>query len=85
MGGGFIGLEMAENLVHLGFDVTLIQMLDHVLAPLDPEIACIVEGYIERHGVRLSPTTGWPDSSRLEGGAIEVQTRSGKMYPGETS
>ena len=33
VGGGFIGLEMAENLVHLGFDVTLVQMLDQVLAP----------------------------------------------------
>ena len=38
VGGGFIGLEMAENLVHRGFDVTLIEMPDQVLAPLDPEI-----------------------------------------------
>ena len=35
IGGGFIGLEMAENLVHLGFEVTLVEMLDQVLAPLD--------------------------------------------------
>ena len=38
VGGGFIGLETAENLVHLGFDVTLVEMLDQVLAPLEPEI-----------------------------------------------
>ena len=36
VGGGFIGLETAENLVHAGFDVTLIQKPDHVLTPLDP-------------------------------------------------
>ncbi len=34
IGGGFIGLETAENLVHGGFDVTLVEMLDQVLAPL---------------------------------------------------
>ena len=38
IGGGFIGLEMAENLVHAGFEVTLVEMLDQVLAPLDREI-----------------------------------------------
>ena len=47
VGGGFIGLEMAENLVHLGFDVTLVQKRDQVLAPLDPEIARLVEGHGE--------------------------------------
>ena len=37
VGGGFIGLEMAENLTHRGFDVTVVEMADQVLAPLDPE------------------------------------------------
>ena len=37
VGGGFIGLEMAENLVHRGFDVTVVEMADQVLTPLDPE------------------------------------------------
>ena len=53
VGGGFIGLEMAENLVHLGFDVTLVEMLDQVLAPLDPEFARLVEEHLKRHGVQL--------------------------------
>jgi NADPH-dependent 2,4-dienoyl-CoA reductase/sulfur reductase-like enzyme len=35
VGGGFIGLETAENLVHRGFEVTLVEMADQVLAPLD--------------------------------------------------
>ena len=53
VGGGFIGLEMAENLVHLGFDVTLIQKLDQLLGPLDKEIANLVEGHVTAHGVKL--------------------------------
>ena len=39
VGGGFIGLEMAENLVHRGFEVTLLQKPDQVLTPIDPEHA----------------------------------------------
>ena len=45
IGGGFIGLETAENLVHRGFEVTLVEMGDQILAPLDPEMARLVEGY----------------------------------------
>ena len=84
VGGGFIGLEMAENLVHLGFDVTLVEMLDQVLAPLDREIAHLVEGHL---------TTAWrpPGAQRrrgriqaqVDGGALEVQTNSGKTYPAD--
>src|SRR5512139_300491 len=40
VGGGFIGLEMVENLVHRGFDVTLVEMLDQVLPVVDTEDAC---------------------------------------------
>jgi NADPH-dependent 2,4-dienoyl-CoA reductase/sulfur reductase-like enzyme len=39
VGGGFIGLEMAENLAHAGLQVTLVEMLDQVMAPLDYELA----------------------------------------------
>jgi NADPH-dependent 2,4-dienoyl-CoA reductase/sulfur reductase-like enzyme/rhodanese-related sulfurtransferase len=83
VGGGFIGLEMAENLIHLGFDVTLIQKPDHVLSPLDPEIACLVQGHIKRHGVRVAANDGVVGFKQLDGGAIEVQTNSGKTYPAD--
>ena len=82
VGGGFIGLETAENLVHLGFDVTLIQKPDHVLSPLDPEIACLVQGHIEKHGVKVVANDGVVGFKQLEGGALEVQTSSGKDVPG---
>ncbi len=83
VGGGFIGLEMAENLVHIGIEVTLIQKNDQLLIPLDPEIARLVEGHMERNGVRLALNDAATGFKQLEGGAIEVQTISGKKYPAD--
>ncbi|MGA6924032.1 MAG: FAD-dependent oxidoreductase [Desulfosarcina sp.] len=83
VGGGFIGLETAENLIHAGFDVTLIQKPNHVLTPLDPEIAVLVQEHIIRHGVKLVANDGVVGFKQLDGGAIEVQTGSGKTYPAE--
>ena len=83
VGGGFIGLEMAENLVHIGFDVTLIQKLDQLLGPLDREIANLVEGHVTRHGVRLVLNDGVTGFAQQDGGALEVQTISGQKYSGD--
>jgi len=80
VGGGFIGLEMAENLVHLGFDVTLIQKGDQLLGPLDKEIANLVEGHVTRHGVRLVLDDGVTGFAQHDGGALDVQTVSGKAF-----
>jgi NADPH-dependent 2,4-dienoyl-CoA reductase/sulfur reductase-like enzyme/rhodanese-related sulfurtransferase len=83
IGGGFIGLETAENLVHRGFDVTLVEMLDQLLAPLDPEMAGIVEDHVERHGIRLALNDGVAGFQQAANGALEVQTKSGKTYPAD--
>jgi NADPH-dependent 2,4-dienoyl-CoA reductase/sulfur reductase-like enzyme/rhodanese-related sulfurtransferase len=80
IGGGFIGLETAENLTHAGFAVTLVEMLDQVLAPLDREYARLVEEHLKRHGVRLALGDGVAGFRQLDGGALEVQTKSGKAY-----
>lgn len=52
-GGGFIGLEMAENLVRQGIHVTIVQRSSQVLAPLDADMASILHGALRRHGVTL--------------------------------
>jgi NADPH-dependent 2,4-dienoyl-CoA reductase/sulfur reductase-like enzyme/rhodanese-related sulfurtransferase len=83
VGGGFIGLEMAENLIHLGFEVTLIQKPNQLLGPLDKEIAVLVEEHMKRHGVKLVLNDGVTGFERLESGSLEVQTISGKTYRGE--
>lgn len=53
IGGGFIGLEMAENLCKLGIDVSLIELSDQVLPPLDADMVGQVHQELRRHGVRL--------------------------------
>jgi len=83
IGGGFIGLETAENLIHLGFDVTLVEMLDQVLAPLDREFARLVEEHVKAHGLHLALNDGVAGFTQRDGGALVVQTKSGKAYPAD--
>jgi len=83
VGGGFIGLEMTENLVHRGFEVTLLQKPNQVLTPLDPEHAVVVETLLKRHGVRLRHGDEVVGFSQTASGAIEVETKSGKIYPAD--
>ena len=83
VGGGFIGLETAENLRHIGFEVTIVEMLDQVLAPLDPEFARLVGGHLEMNGVRLALADGVKAFRRTEKGALEVETQSGKIHPAD--
>ena len=51
VGGGYIGLEMADNLVHRGVATTVVEMLDQVMAPLDHEMAAIVHAHLKAKGV----------------------------------
>ena len=83
IGGGFIGLEMVENLVHRGFDVTLVEMLDQVLPPIDKEHAQVVEAHLKKHGVHLALADGVAGFKQAENGAIDVQTQSGATYPAD--
>lgn len=53
-GGGFIGLEMAEQLAQRGLSVTLIDGKDQVLTPIDPEMAALLHGELRKHGVQLA-------------------------------
>jgi NADPH-dependent 2,4-dienoyl-CoA reductase/sulfur reductase-like enzyme/rhodanese-related sulfurtransferase len=53
VGGGFIGLEMAENLTEAGIEVTVVELADRVLGNLDYEMACEVHAHLREKGVRL--------------------------------
>ena len=53
IGGGFIGVEIAENLIHRGIKTAVIEASDQVLAPLDPEMATLVAKEMIAHGVDL--------------------------------
>lgn len=80
VGGGFIGLEMAENLIHRDIDVTLVEMLDQVLPPIDREYARMVEDHLTRHGVRLALGDGVAGFRQGADGTIDVETRAGASY-----
>ena len=54
VGGGFIGLEIAENLQDRGVEVTIIEMLDQVMAPIDYEMAAMVHQHLDFKHVRLA-------------------------------
>jgi NADPH-dependent 2,4-dienoyl-CoA reductase/sulfur reductase-like enzyme/rhodanese-related sulfurtransferase len=53
IGGGFIGVEIAENLIHRGIDTSVVEAANQVLAPLDPEMATLVAKEMRSHGVKL--------------------------------
>ncbi len=53
VGGGLIGIEMAEALILRGCRVTIVEMMDHILSMFDPEMASLVEKYAESKGIRI--------------------------------
>jgi NADPH-dependent 2,4-dienoyl-CoA reductase/sulfur reductase-like enzyme/rhodanese-related sulfurtransferase len=83
VGGGFIGLELAENLIHRGFEVTLIEMLPQVLPQVDVEHARVVEAYLRRHDVQVELGDAVAGFKQAANGALEVGTKSGKTYPAD--
>ena len=58
IGGGFIGLEMAENLHKIGYQITVVEKADHILTPVDEPIATIAEKHLKDKGVRLITGNG---------------------------
>ncbi len=53
IGGGFIGVEVAENLREMGMDVTIVQRPDQLMNPFDRDMASFIHGEMRRHGVEL--------------------------------
>jgi len=58
VGGGFIGIEMAENLVEMGIDTTLVELGNQILAPVDEEIASVAQNEMRDNGVNLILSDG---------------------------
>ena len=83
VGGGFIGLEMAENLIHQELEVTLIERGPQLVDPIDPEMARYVERHMEKHGVRLVLADGAASFEQAADGSLEVHTQSGRLFPAD--
>ncbi|WP_148867322.1 FAD-dependent oxidoreductase [Thermosediminibacter litoriperuensis] len=83
VGGGFIGLEMAENLHTRGVKTTIVEMMDQVLAPLDFEMAALVHGHIRANGIELVLKDGVKSFITENYRANEVELQSGRRIPSD--
>jgi NADPH-dependent 2,4-dienoyl-CoA reductase/sulfur reductase-like enzyme len=83
VGGGFIGIETAENLVGLDFEVTLLQRGDQIMGPLDPEMARYVERHLGKNGVEVLLNSAVSGFRQAADGSLEVLTGSGQAYPAD--
>jgi NADPH-dependent 2,4-dienoyl-CoA reductase/sulfur reductase-like enzyme/rhodanese-related sulfurtransferase len=83
VGGGFIGLEMAENLVHRGLDVTIVEMAPQVMPPLDAEMAEYAKQRLLERGVRLALGDAVSAFQPAPSVGLLVQTKSGAAFEAE--
>ena len=75
VGGGFIGIEMAENLSQLGMEVTIVEMADQVMPPLDYEMVSIIHQHLKDKGINLILNDG---VKSFEENGTKVMTQSGE-------
>lgn len=83
VGGGLVGLEMAENLVHRGIHVTIVEMLDQVLPPFDREMAEPVQEHLVKNGVSLRLSDALAGLEQSSTGSLVVHTKSGASLSAE--
>ena len=76
VGGGFIGVEMAENLAFLGIETKLVELSDQILTPVDYEIACFAQNEMRANGIELILADGVKSFSENE-----IELNSGKRIP----
>lgn len=82
IGAGFIGLEVAEQLRHLGKMVTLVEMLPQVLPQMDPKMTLLIEAELRDHGVELILGDGIASFAE-EGNQVVSHLQSGRRVPAD--
>jgi NADPH-dependent 2,4-dienoyl-CoA reductase/sulfur reductase-like enzyme/rhodanese-related sulfurtransferase len=83
VGGGFIGLEMVENLIHRGLSVAILEKLEQVMPPLDPEMAAPLMEHLESKGVQLHLGDGLARIEERDGGGLTVVAESDARLPAD--
>ena len=81
IGGGFIGLEMVENLIHRGLSVTVLEKLPQIMPPLDPEVAVPLTEHLKAKGVTLHLGDGLARIDESADGHLVVVAESGASFP----
>lgn len=84
VGCGYVGLEMVEQLRHLGLETVLVELVDQVLPLLDAEMGNLLRGELEAHGVTLALGEGVQAFHADDSGAVrEVELTSGRRIPAD--
>ena len=83
VGGGFIGLEMVENLIHRDLSVTVLEKLPQIMPPVDPEMAAPLMEHVQAKGVGLHLGDGLAAIEAAPGGGLHVVAESGARLPAD--
>ncbi len=83
VGGGFIGLEMVENLHQRELAVTVLEKLPQLMPPLDPEMALPLREHLVAKGVKLQLGDGLASIETRDGGGLVVVAESGARLPAD--
>ena len=83
VGGGFIGLEMVENLIHRELAVTVLEKLPQVMPPLDPEMAVPLMEHLVSKNIQLHLGDGLARIEARAGGGLVVEAESGARLPAD--
>ncbi|MFD1130612.1 FAD-dependent oxidoreductase [Paenibacillus provencensis] len=79
IGGGFIGIEMAENLIQRGIEVTIIEATPHILAPFDSDMAVYAEQELEEKGAPLALGDSVESFEEISN-EVHIQLKSGRKF-----
>lgn len=83
VGGGYVGLEMVENLAARGVDVTLIEKADQVMGPMDPEVLAPLYGTLAEKGVDVKLNCGVAKIEEGREGMLHVEDEHSSVYPAD--
>jgi NADPH-dependent 2,4-dienoyl-CoA reductase/sulfur reductase-like enzyme/rhodanese-related sulfurtransferase len=81
VGGGYIGIEMVENLSRRGLKVAVLEMLAQVMPPMDPEMVVPAQDELRRHGVDLHLSNGVAAIEQGDGASLVVVAKDGQRFP----
>ena len=77
IGGGFIGVEMAENLRERDLDVTIVEFTDQLVAPMDRDMAIFLHAHARKHGLHLVFNAGAAGFEKTDDGRLSVRLTTG--------
>ncbi|MCR5176460.1 MAG: FAD-dependent oxidoreductase [Anaerovibrio sp.] len=77
VGGGFVGIEAAENLKEQGIDVTVVEAAPHILAPFDSDMVLAAENELKKQGIEIILGDGVKEFHHQEDDSIDVELSSG--------